>query len=54
MNGAEVELVMNVKILKNGDTNCVEVNRMNGDCMIFYEQFNTLKDYMSEVVNECA
>ena len=52
MNGSEVELVMNVKILKNGENNCVEVNRMNGDCMIFFEQFNTLKDYIGEMVDE--
>ena len=52
MNGNEVELMMNVKILDNGDTNCIEVNRMGGDCMIFFEQFNTLKDYMGEIINE--
>ena len=37
MNGSELELVMNVKILKHGNNNCVEVNRMTGDCMIFFE-----------------
>ena len=54
MNGEEVELMMNVKILKNGETNCIDVNRMNGDCMIFFEQFNVLKDYLGELINESA
>ena len=52
LNGESMDLEMNVKILKDGDKNCIEVNRIQGDCLGFYENFNILKEYLGDIVDE--
>ena len=54
MSGADLELEINCKILKAGDKNVIDVSRVNGDAIFFFEQFNVIKDYVGDMVNESA
>ena len=54
MSGPDVELEINCKILKAGEKNVVDVNRVNGDAIFFFEQFMVIKDYIGDLIDESS
>lgn len=48
----EEKVELTAKISKAGvDKYCIEFNRTSGDSMLFFTQFNTIKEYFGDLIN---